>query len=132
MHRDLKLANIMMQDNGYIKLIDFGLAKVLEPGEFSGDFVGTKEYMAPEMLDMSYTEDSVKYLDWWAVGIIAYELRFGQTPFFDDNQRVMNQKIKTEDVFFPEMNRKKFPYSDNFRDFVEKLLEREPTKRLGS
>ena len=76
-HRDLKLANIMLQENGFLKLIDFGLSKVLRPGEFSGDFVGTREYMAPEMLKMTYDEESVKYLDWWAVGIIAYELRFG-------------------------------------------------------
>ena len=81
-HRDLKLENIMVCDDGYIKLIDFGMATMLKPGERSGDYVGTAEYMAPEILENSKDRQTDKNVDWWAVGIIAYELMFGWTPFF--------------------------------------------------
>ena len=83
-HCDLKPDNIMVcQDTGYIKLIDFGLATVLKPGELSGDFRGTAEYMSPEMLSGNWG----KSIDWWAVGIIAFELFFGATPFLGDNNQ---------------------------------------------
>ena len=100
-HRDLKLENIILCENGFIKLIDFGLATVLIPEEFSGELVGTAEYMAPEMLSQKYDVDSAKRLDWWAVGIIAYELLFSLTPFFEQNRREMDKRIKEEDVFWP-------------------------------
>ena len=50
MHRDLKLENILMCENGYIKLIDFGMARILKSGQLAQTYAGTAEYMAPEML----------------------------------------------------------------------------------
>ena len=86
MHRDLKLENIMMDESGYIKIIDFGLAKIIVSDEFSYTQCGTPEYFAPEIiLDQGY---DLK-VDWWAVGILIYELVFGKTPFRDNNRHRM-------------------------------------------
>ena len=83
MHRDLKLENIMLDANGYIKIIDFGLAKILDNDELAVTQCGTAEYFAPEVLLRQPYDFSV---DWWAIGIITFELIFGSTPFFNQNK----------------------------------------------
>ena len=82
MHRDMKLENIMVDENGYIKIIDFGMAKVIGQ-ETSFDMYGTREYLAPEMVTKSGHDFSV---DWWAVGILLYEMLIGITPFYQRTQ----------------------------------------------
>ena len=79
MHRDIKAENIMMCENGYLKLIDFGLAHKLKPGQVAQTVCGTVEYMAPEVLQ---EQDYGLWVDWWSVGILMYEMLFGVTPFF--------------------------------------------------
>jgi serine/threonine protein kinase len=79
MHRDLKLENILLQQDGYLKLIDFGVSKELDPQELSQTFCGTPEYMAPEIIRSKGYNQSV---DWWAFGILLYEMMFGFSPFF--------------------------------------------------
>ena len=79
MHRDLKLENIMVDDKGFIKIIDFGLAKIVQPDEVATTFCGTRLYFAPEMIDLMGYDMAV---DWWAVGIILYEMLIGSYPFF--------------------------------------------------
>ena len=91
MHRDLKLENIMMEQNGYLKIIDFGLAKVLVSDTVAYTQCGTPEYYAPEILRRGGYDKSV---DWWAVGILIYEMIFGKTPFFNSNRLVMYENIK--------------------------------------
>lgn len=81
-HRDLKLENILVAENGYIKIIDYGLAKILKNNEEATSFCGTPEYLAPEMLTKESYDKSV---DWWAVGILMYEMLIGVTPFFNRN-----------------------------------------------
>ena len=82
-HRDLKPENILVGDDGYIKLSDFGLAKLaLE----SNTFCGTPEYIAPEIL--SGTGYS-KTADWWALGVLTYEMLAGVPPFYDKNRNLM-------------------------------------------
>lgn len=90
-HRDLKLENILVDQNGYIRLIDYGLAKMLKEGEKSNSFCGTPEYLAPEMVS-SIGHD--KAVDWWAVGIIMYEMLIGVTPFFNRNREMLLTKIR--------------------------------------
>ena len=79
MHRDLKLENVMMEEDGYLKVIDYGLAKNFSPGsDFATSFCGTPDYIAPEMIEGKGHDFSV---DWWAVGVMIYEMRIGVTPF---------------------------------------------------
>ena len=82
-YRDLKPENILIGLDGYIRLADFGLAKINsnEIGE-SNSFVGTPEYISPEMI-MGSGHDYT--LDWWALGVIIYELIVGIPPFYHKN-----------------------------------------------
>lgn len=81
-HRDLKLENILIDMNGYLKIIDFGLAKMLDSGKtgLTKTYCGTPEYLAPEMIQQTGHNFSI---DWWALGILIYEMVIGVTPFFN-------------------------------------------------
>lgn len=81
-HRDLKLENIMIDVEGYIKIIDYGLAKKLDETveDEATTYCGTPEYLAPEMVARSGHDMSV---DWWAIGVLMYEMLFGMTPFYN-------------------------------------------------
>lgn len=80
-HRDLKLSNLLLDQHGYLKLIDFGLCKLLGSSEATSyTCCGTPEYLPPEMLSR---EGHAAPADWWAMGIIIYELLTGITPFVD-------------------------------------------------
>ena len=81
-HRDLKLENILIDEDGYLKIIDFGLAKIIKDEEEAMTFWGTPEYIAPEVISRKGHDKSV---DWWAVGILIYEMLIGVTPFYNKN-----------------------------------------------
>ena len=99
MHRDLKLENIMVDSTGYIKIIDYGLAKMLQRDELATSYCGTPEYLAPEMISHAGHDFTV---DWWAVGILIYEMLIGVTPFFNKNRQVLMSKIKHSRIVFPD------------------------------
>jgi serine/threonine protein kinase len=99
MHRDLKLENIMVDEDGYLKLIDYGLAKNVSEGQLATSYCGTPEYIAPEMVDGTGHDFSV---DWWAVGVLVYEMLIGVTPFFNRNKQVLMSKIRHSKVVFPD------------------------------
>ena len=88
MYRDLKPENILVERNGYIKLSDFGLAKIAEE---SNTFCGTPEYISPEML-LGTGHDHTA--DWWALGVLIYEMLCGIPPFYDKNRNMMFLKIE--------------------------------------
>jgi serum/glucocorticoid-regulated kinase 2 len=71
-----------MDEYGYIYLADFGLAKILEKGEVANSFCGTAEYLAPEIITESGHSFTV---DWWALGILTYEMMIGFPPFYTGN-----------------------------------------------
>jgi len=126
-YRDLKPENILMDENGHICLTDFGLAKHLVPSSSDSDtqahsFVGTPEYLAPEMVLGSGHNKSV---DWWCLGILLYELTVGITPFYSGNVDEMYHKIVHAKLRFPPR------LSEECRDLISKLLIRDPDERLG-
>ena len=128
-HRDLKLENILVDEDGYLKIIDYGLAKMLGDNEEAQSFCGTPEYLAPEMVSQSGHDKGV---DWWALGVLVYEMLIGVTPFFNKNKNMLLNKIKNAKVVFPDRKKYKIDYSDTMMDLIVRLLEKDRTKRLGA
>lgn len=128
-HRDLKLENIMLNGDGFIKVIDFGLAKILNDDSQAMSFCGTPEYLAPEMVKQ---EGHDKTVDWWSLGILIYEMTIGVTPFFSKSRMSLITNIKKEEVIFPDKKKYKIDYSDDFVDIIKKLLDKDKSKRLGA
>ena len=124
-YRDLKPENILMDEDGYLKLADFGMAKKLKDDEKAMSFCGTPEYLAPEIITM---EGHDKNADWWSFGILLFEMLCGLPPFYVENLDKMYELIKTSSVKFP----KRISLSDDAKDIIKKLLEKDPKKRLGS
>ena len=73
-----------------------------------------------------------KSVDWWALGVLIYEMLIGVTPFFNKNRELLLTKIQKSKVVFPDRNKYKIKYSDEIADLILKLLDRDTTKRLGS
>jgi serum/glucocorticoid-regulated kinase 2 len=124
-YRDLKPENILMDDKGYLKLADFGMAKKLQEGEKAMSFCGTPEYLAPEIITL---EGHDKNADWWSFGILLFEMLCGIPPFYVENLDKMYDMIKNSSVKFP----KRINLSEEAKDLIKKLLEKNPKKRLGS
>ena len=127
-HRDLKLENILVDEEGYLKIIDFGLAKILKEDETTDTFCGTPEYLAPEMVSQRGHDKNV---DWWALGVLIYELLVGVSPFYNRNRNVMLSKIKASRVVFPDPKKFKISISEDCKDFICKLLDKKPSRRMG-
>lgn len=120
-YRDLKPENILMGEDGYIYLTDFGLAKILERDEVARSFCGTPEYIAPEILNEVGHAFPV---DWWALGILTYEMIIGFPPFYTglaDNNK-MYDLIKKKPVQFPNWKQHGIGMSKEAEDFISKCL----------
>ena len=124
-YRDIKPENILIDEDGYLRLVDFGMAKILEEDEKATSFCGTPEYLAPEIIT---GEGHNRSADWWSFGILMYEMFFGVPPFFCDNQEKMFQLILKAELRFP----KKINISDAAKDLLQKLLIRDQDERLGA
>ena len=124
-YRDLKPENILMDSQGYLRLADFGMAKKLKDDEKAMSFCGTPEYLAPEIITM---EGHDKNADWWSFGILLYEMLCGLPPFYVENLDKMYDLIKNSKVKFP----KRINLSEDAKDVILKLLDKNPKKRLGS
>ena len=93
----------MLDSNGYLKIIDFGLSKAMASDQLATTQCGTSEYISPELVNnLGYNFPA----DWWSVGIITYELVFGRTPFHSKNKREMFINIIQKEVNFPTLGSK--------------------------
>lgn len=126
-YRDLKLENILIDADGNIRLADFGLTKVLRQSDGklcrTSTFCGTREYVAPEMLRGDAYDTA---LDFWTFGIFLYEMLSGQTPFYSSDNSEIYKRIEKSSVSYPRN------LSSDVRSLINKLLVREPRKRLGA
>ncbi|XP_034892810.1 phototropin-2 isoform X4 [Populus alba] len=152
-YRDLKPENILLQKDGHIVLSDFDLSFltscepqiikhappnkrrrsrsqppptfVAEPITQSNSFVGTEEYIAPEIITGMGHGSAI---DWWALGVLLYEMLYGRTPFRGKNRQKTFANILHKDLTFPSS----IPVSLTARQLINALLNRDPAIRLGS
>jgi serine/threonine protein kinase len=120
-YRDLKPENILINADGYVKLTDFGFAKVIEHRTYT--LCGTPEYIAPEVL---LNKGHGKPVDWWTLGILIYEMIVGYPPFVDEDPMGIYQKILSGKIVFPKM------FDKNAKGLVKKLLTADLGKRYGN
>ena len=107
----------MINERGFLKIIDFGIARLLRQNELAVTACGTLEYMAPEVLK----HESYNYTaDLWSVGILMFEMRFGFTPFKSQNKQIMEENIRSGEISWP--NKARFARSDGFDAVIAKLL----------
>lgn len=125
-YRDLKLENLLIDNDGNLVLADFGLARVLPLHQRINSMCGTLEYLAPEMIEGNGYSFKV---DWWALGVLMVELLTGgkspfATPDEYDTLMIVN-RIKTEAPYIGNIH-------NDAKDLIEKLLEKDEDKRLGT
>ena len=120
-YRDLKPENILIHKSGYLKLTDFGFAKIVEGRTYT--LCGTPEYLAPEII---LNKGHGKPVDWWTCGILLYEMIAGIDPFSDDDPMMVYQKILKGKIKFPS------GFDSNAKSLVKHLLESDLTKRYGN
>lgn len=112
MYRDLKPENILVSKDGYLRLSDFGLAKQAKK---SNTFCGTPEYISPEMLlGTGHNQTS----DWWALGVVIYEMLTGIPPFYDKNRNAMFLNIEKAKIRWPDPQRHGISLTDVAKDII--------------
>ncbi|ODQ63758.1 kinase-like protein, partial [Nadsonia fulvescens var. elongata DSM 6958] len=122
-YRDLKLDNILLTLDGHIKIADYGLCKEeMWHGKTTGTFCGTPEFMAPEILLEQRYGSAV---DWWAFGVLVYQMLLGQSPFRGNDEDEIFDAILSDEPLYPiHMARESV-------SILQALLTRDPEKRLG-
>lgn len=130
LHRDLKPENIMLttrNENSEIKIMDFGLSKIMGPQETVADGFGTLSFVAPEVL---VRQPYNRQIDIWSLGIILFHMLSGCLPFDDesDDEEIIAKKIVFEEVQFP--SNKWAKKSEEVKDIIRKCLIKDPKQRV--
>jgi len=127
MYRDLKPENVVLDEDGFVRLVDFGFTKAAHPR--STTLCGTLEYCAPESIQLQGHGQEV---DWWALGIITYELLHGYTPFSAEG--TLEDPIEiAKRITHPDCKVAYFPtLSPSAASFMKRLLRRKWSSRLGA
>jgi cGMP-dependent protein kinase len=122
-HRDIKPSNIMIDTNGYLKMIDFGTAKVLT--DYTSTIIGTPHYIAPEILQGKGYSLSC---DFWSLGICMFEIFYGIYPFGNNANEVIDiyKEVLKKNLVFPSENSKYV----NVNSFIKELLTKKVNERL--
>ncbi|XP_064173932.1 mitogen-activated protein kinase kinase kinase kinase 3-like isoform X10 [Anguilla rostrata] len=129
MHRDIKGANILLTDNGYVKLADFGVsAQITATLAKRKSFIGTPYWMAPEVAAVERKGGYNHLCDIWAVGITAIELAELQPPMFELHP-MRALFLMTKSNFQPPKLKDKLKWTNNFHHFVKVALTKNPKKR---
>ncbi|XP_043108191.1 mitogen-activated protein kinase kinase kinase kinase 3 isoform X6 [Puntigrus tetrazona] len=132
MHRDIKGANILLTDNGYVKLADFGVsAQITATLAKRKSFIGTPYWMAPEVAAVERKGGYNHLCDIWAVGITAIELAELQPPMFDLHP-MRALFLMTKSNFQPPKLKDKVKWTNNFHTFVKLALTKSPKKRQSA
>ncbi|KAJ2567286.1 Serine/threonine kinase [Coemansia sp. RSA 1822] len=123
-YRDLKLDNILLDNEGHVKIADYGLCKEnMGYGQTTITFCGTPEFMAPEIvLEQRYG----RAVDWWAFGVLIYEMILGTSPFHGEDENEIFDSILEDEILYP------VRMSRDSVFICQALLEKDPSKRLGS
>lgn len=123
-YRDLKLDNLLLDAQGFLKIADFGLCKEgIGFGDRTSTFCGTPEFLAPEVLTQ---EAYTRAVDWWGLGVLLYEMLVGECPFPGDTEDEVFECIVNADVPCPHF------LSAQGLELIQKLLQKSPEKRLGA
>ncbi|XP_057687211.1 serine/threonine-protein kinase N2-like isoform X1 [Corythoichthys intestinalis] len=122
-YRDLKLDNLLMDADGFVKMTDFGLCKEgIGHGDRTSTFCGTPEFLAPEVLT---DDDYTRAVDWWGMGVLIYEMLVGESPFLGEDEEEVFDSIVNDDVTYPPS------LPPDAVTIIQKLLKKNPLKRLG-
>ena len=125
-HRDIKPENLLLDENGYIKISDFGIAKIQIENN-KNETSGTPGYMAPEVL---FCQNHTIVVDYFALGIICYELMKNIRPYIGKSKKEIKEKMMNTQIYIKKNDICK-NWSLESIDFINGLLQRKPFKRLG-
>ena len=126
-HRDIKPENIILDNNGYTHITDFGIA--MQQSKNATQVSGTPAYMAPEAL---FGKAQTIVLDYYSLGVLTFELIFGVKPYNGKNREEIKEKVKNKEIVLNKRSKNiKEKLSKESIDFISKLMQSDPNKRLG-